>query len=405
MITVEEHLARVLDAAPVLSPESVAVADAGGRTLASPVLSRLDIPAFDNSAMDGFAVRFADVSGASPEAPIALRVVGDVPAGSSANPPLGEGDAVRIMTGAPVPSGADTIVPFEATIGGLGDSTTQAVVRLAPRAIGAHIRRRAEDLSAADTVLEAGTLLGPFHLAAAAASGAGSLRVTRRPRLLVASTGSELVSPGTIPGPGQIPDSNGTLIAQLAEQAGADVSRVTHVGDDPAELIRLIEDSSEADVIITSGGVSAGAYEPVKLALADQIDFVTVAMQPGKPQAFGVLPSGALFFGLPGNPVSVAVSFENFVRPALLTMQGRSTIHRPKLRLPAAEAWRAPTGRRQYIPIVVDKTGAWTVRPASAGGSGSHLVGGLGKAEGYAVVPTDVDGVTAGDMVDVLLMM
>lgn len=405
MITVEEYTGPVMAEAAPLPAEAVPVSDARGRTLAEPAIARLEIPRFDNSAMDGFAVRFADVAGATEAEPVALRVTADVPAGSALDSAIPPGTAARIMTGAPVPAGADTVVPFEGTVGGLADSLGTALVWQEPRAVGAHVRRRGEDLRAGDEVLAAGTPLGPLQIAALVAAGIAEVRVARRPRVLVASTGSELVAPGEAPGPGQIPDSNSTLLTLLAVDAGAEVVGRARVDDDPATLTRLLA-ATDADVIITSGGVSAGAFEPVRQALEGTVSFEKVAIQPGKPQAFGRLPSGALFFGLPGNPVSVAVSFEVIVRPALLAMQGRREVRRTTLRLPAACGWRTPDGRRQYLPIAVDRDdpARWAVRPATAGGSGSHLAGGLGRAEGYAIVPADVAAVEAGDPIEVILI-
>ncbi|GGD40671.1 molybdopterin molybdenumtransferase MoeA [Microbacterium faecale] len=400
LISVAEHRTRVLNAARPLESEELAVADSVGSTLAADAISRLDIPAFDNSAMDGFAVRHADVAEASRDAPAVLRVVADVAAGSAADPALSPGEAARIMTGARVPTSADTVVPFEQTIGGLGDSLTEAAVSVPPRARGAHIRRVAEDIAAGRVALSAGAVVGALQLSALIAAGVREVSAVRRPRVAVVSTGSELVPPGTDPAPGQIPDSNSALLAELVADSGARVTLRTSVGDDPAALRALLNEV-DADVVITSGGVSAGAYEPVKQALAGRIRFDRIAMQPGKPQGFGVLDSGALFFGLPGNPVSVAASYEMFVRPALLRVQGRADIDRPRFALPATTGWRTPAGRLQVLPIVVDGSG---VRPATAGGSGSHLVGGLGRAEGYAVVPADVAEVASGDLVDVMLV-
>lgn len=408
VITVAEYVARVRAEARPLTPEAVNTAEAAGRTLAEAAHARLDIPAFDNSAMDGFAVRFADVADAAAETPVRLAVTADIPAGSAENPPVAPGTAVRIMTGAPIPSEADTIVPFEATRGGLADSLTVAEVLAAPAAAGAHVRRRAVDIAAGDEVLPAGTVLGPEQIAALVAAGIPNVQVTRAPRVLVVSTGAELVAPGVVPGAGQIPDSNSTLLALLAEAAGAVVVTQTHVDDDPASLTALLADATEVDVVITSGGVSAGAFEPVKQALDGAVAFEKVAMQPGKPQAFGRLSTGALFFGLPGNPVSVAVSFEVIARPVLLAMQGRAVTERPRMQLTAGTEWRTPPGREQYLPIVVERPASdpahWRVHPATAGGSGSHLAGGLGRAQGYAIVPAEVETVHVGDRVDVMLV-
>ncbi|GAA5206986.1 gephyrin-like molybdotransferase Glp [Microbacterium kyungheense] len=407
--TVEEHLADVLAAASPLPPEQVALGDAYGRTLREAVRAAVDIPVFDNSAMDGFAVRFADVDAATATDPAVLRVVADLPAGTAADPALAEGEAARIMTGAPVPTAADAIVPFEDTAGGLADSLGEVRVLRAPHGVGAHVRRAGEDARRGAEVLPAGVLLGPLQAAAAAAAGVAEVVVARRPRVAVISTGTELVAPGQPLRRGQIPESNSVLLAGLAGEAGAVVVRRDSVPDDPGRLDALLAevtdpDGDGADVVVFSGGVSAGAYEVVKSALTGTMSFTKLAMQPGKPQGFGRLPSGALLFGLPGNPVSAAVSFEVFVRPALLRLQDRTAPDRRVLSLPAAAAWRTPPGRRQYLPATIDRTDprAWRVRPATSGGS--HLAGGLGRAEAYAVVPAEVDAVAAGDLVDVMLI-
>lgn len=213
-----------------------------------------------------------------------------------------------------------------------------------------------------DVVLAAGERLGPYALAAVAAAGVDRVEVRRRPRVAVVSTGSELVPPGLAPGRGQTPDSNSTLLASLVANADAEVVLVAHVTDEAGTVDGVLAREDGVDVVIFTGGVSAGAYEPVRQALSERIAFVKVAMQPGKPQAFGVLDDGRLVFGLPGNPVSVAVSFEVFVRPALLALQGRATIDRRRARLTASEPWKTPPGRRQYLPAAIDLV-AGTVRP------------------------------------------
>ncbi|MFT4220470.1 MAG: molybdopterin molybdotransferase MoeA [Microbacterium sp.] len=406
---VEEHLDHILAHVRPLDPELVALAAARGRTLRAPLQAGVDIPVFDNSAMDGFAVRFADVAGAAGGTPVALRVVADLPAGSALDPPIGPGEAVRIMTGAAVPTAADAIVPFEDTVGGLAHSLGEIAVLCAPARPGAHIRRRGEDAVAGDEMLPAGVALGPLQLAAAAAAGIPHVVASPRPRVAVVSTGSELVAPGLPLERGQIPESNSALLAGLVEDAGAVVAHRAVVSDDGDGLAALMARLSGVDAVVFSGGVSAGAYEVVRTTLADTMEFTKVALQPGKPQGFGALAAGhrvTLLFGLPGNPVSAAVSFEVFVRPALLALQGRERLQRPVLRLPAASGWRTPPGRRQYLPAAIDRgdPGCWTVRPATAGGSGSHLAGGLARAEAYAVVPAEVAEVAAGDPVDVMLI-
>lgn len=408
--SVEEHLATVLDAVTPLPAADLEIDAALGRTLAAPVTASVDIPVFTNSAMDGYAVRFEDAARAAPDAPVRLRVVADVPAGSERDPVLAAGEAARIMTGAPLPSAADTIVPFEDTEGGLEGSGDEVIVQRAPRSLGAHVRGRADDAAAGATVMPGGILFGPFQAGAAAAAGVATVRVTRAPRVAVLSTGSELAAPGVELRRGQIPESNSHLLAGLAADAGAEVVLRGSVPDDVDALREALAATSDrgADVVVTSGGVSAGAYEVVKdtFGPAGEMAFTKVAMQPGKPQGFGRMPDGTLLFGLPGNPVSAAISFEVFVRPALLAMQERRDLHRPMLRLDAATGWRTPPGRRQYLPAAIDRSDPshWSVRPATAGGSGSHLAGGLARAQAWAVVPAETDAVAAGDPVDVMLI-
>lgn len=406
--TVEDQLARVLAAVRRHPPVTVPLDDARGCTLAEDARAVSAVPAFDNSAMDGFAVRYADVAQATPEAPVALRVVADIPAGSGVDPALAAGQAARIMTGSAMPTDADTIVPFEDTVHGLADSLAEAVVERTPRAQGAHVRRAAEDTAVGDVILGAGALLGPRQLSALASAGIARVQVARRPRVVVVSTGSELVAAGAPLERGQIPESNGILIAGLVAEAGGEVVRrlvVDDEGDGPADAVADAVQSG-ADVVVFTGGVSAGAYEVVRQSLDGAMEFTRVGMQPGKPQGFGATAEGVLLFGLPGNPVSAAVSFEVFVRPALLQMQGRGSIHRPIVRLPAGADWRTPPHRRQYLPAVIDRSDPAhpTVLPATAGGSGSHLSVGLGGAEAYAIVAADVEQVVAGDLVDVMLL-
>lgn len=410
--TVEEHLASILAHAHPLDAVVRPTHDAVGHTLARDATARVDIPVFDNSAMDGFAVRWEDVARATADAPVTLRVVADLPAGSGDDPPIGPGEAVRIMTGSAVPSDADVIVPFESTRGGLADSLGDIAVTIAPADRGTHIRPRGQDLRAGDIALAAGAPIGPLHSGALQAAGIAAVDVFRRPRVAIVSTGSELARPGDALTRGMIPESNSTLLATLAAAENAEVVATVTVADDAALLRSAIESAraAGADVVVFSGGVSEGAYEVVKSALGPsdgtgEMTFTRVAMQPGKPQGFGLV-GETLLFGLPGNPVSAAVSFEVLVRPALWRMSGRVDLDRPALRLPARSGWRTPPGRRQYLPATIDRSNpaAWTIGPATSGGSGSHLAGGLGRAEAYAVVPAEVEAVEPGMVLDVLLL-
>jgi molybdopterin molybdotransferase len=398
VIGVEEHRATILAAVRPLGRLTIPLADALGSTLAEPAHAVVDLPVFDNSAMDGFAVRFADVTAASAASPVTLRVVADLPAGSDADPSFGAGEAVRIMTGAPLPADADTVVPFEDTAAGLAGSLESTRVIRAPRRQGAHIRRQGEDCTAGTPLVPAGTALSPLRLSALAAAGVAHVSVSRRPRVAVLATGDELVPPGQPLVHGQIPESNSLLLALLAHETGADVVLQRTMRDADADVRAAIADALGlgADAIITSGGVSAGAFEVVKTAVSE-MTFVQVAMQPGRPQGFAG--GEPLMFGLPGNPVSAAVSFEVFVRPALLAMQGRTRLDRRMLRLPATVGWRSPLGRRQYVPIALTDGG---VIPAAA--HGSHRAAGLARADGYAVVAEDVAAVAVGDLVQVMML-
>jgi len=410
MKTVEAQQAVVLAAVRVLGTEAVGLDAALGRTLAADVRTAVPIPVFDNSAMDGFAVRVADLREASRDQPVALRIVGEVAAGSAADPPLRRGEAVRIMTGAPLPSDADAVVPVEDTLEGFGASVGGAVTVLVAPEPGEDVRCAGADAAVGDLVLRAGTRVGALQLSAIAAASAGSVLVRAAPRVAIVSTGSELVPPGTALQRGQIPESNSFVLAARVAESGGRVVRRTSVGDDPAELSALLRAVLESgvDVVIMSGGVSAGAYEPVKQALGatGAMAFEKVAMQPGKPQGFGVTPEGVLLFGLPGNPVSVAVSFEVFVRPALLAMQGRTRVERERMVLPAGAAWTPPKGRRQYLPARIDRSdpAGWRVAPAHPGGSVSNRAGGLALASAFAIVPAEVDAVAVGDPVEVMLL-
>jgi len=398
--TVTEHRTAVLDQVRPTPAVTFALEDAAGLVLAGDVTAHESLPRFDGSAMDGYAVQAADVAGASVAAPVRLRVVADLAAGTDEAPVIEAGTAARIMTGAPVPPGADTVVPVEDTDGG----TDQVEVR-APAPVGRHVRRVAEDVAAGDVVLRAGQELTPYRIAAVAAVGRPEVLVHRRPVVVVISTGSELVTPGVATRRGQIPDSNSYLLAAAARAAGAQVHRLGAVRDDAHALAEAIESAGSVDLILTSGGVSVGAYDVVKEVLApmDGMFFVAVAMQPGKPQGYGRLADGTPVISLPGNPVSAFVSFEAFVRPAILALRGLvgTDLLRPTLLARLGAGWSSPAGREQHMPVtlVTDPDGTVVARPAAARGSGSHLVASLAAADGIAVVPADVTEVRPGDMV------
>lgn len=399
MRTVAQHLAHALSLVEPLPAEVVAIGDADGRVLARALLAPQALPRWDGSAMDGYAVRAADLVGAAPDRPVTLTVVADLPAGSGAQPHVGPGTAARIMTGAPVPPGADAVVAVEQTDGGV------ALVRIdAAPEVGRHIRPAGGDLSLGDLVLADGTLLGPAQVAAAAAVGVGTVEVRRRPRVAVISTGDELVADGAPLQRGQIPDSNSLLLAAQVRSAGGLAQRIGPVPDD-VEALRDVLDRLDGtvDLVVTSGGVSMGAWDVVKAALMSEpgMEFVQVAMQPGKPQGVGRLAGGTPLLALPGNPVSAFVSFEVFVRPVLRRLLGQPE---PAQELGVVvEGWRPSPGRAQVMPVrlgpVDGVPGAVGIRPASSGGSGSHLVARLARADALALVDAGVEVVGPGDVV------
>lgn len=402
LVPVEEHLAQILDAVGPLSPLDLTLADAHGCVLAEDIGAGFPLPPFDNSAMDGYAVRADDIAAASEAQPVTLPVVGDIAAGSSGPYTVQPGLCVRIMTGAPLPAGADTVVPVEWTDGGVAQVS---ITRSA--AAGAHIRRAGEDATAGTTVLTAGTHLGATQVGLLAAVGRDRVQARPRPRVVVLSTGSELVDPGVALSPGQIPDANSSLLTAAAQEAGGIAFRVGIVPDDPRVLLDTLEDQLiRADAVVTSGGVSVGAYDVVKEAIGrlGPVTFARVAMQPGMPQSFGLIgPDKTPFFGLPGNPVSAYVSFEVFVRPALRKMLGVEPINRPTVRATLAAPVTSPPGKRTFARAQLKvEHGTYSVKPV--GGGGSHLIASLAHANCLVVVPEKVTELEPGATVTVMLL-
>lgn len=398
MRTVEEHLAEVLALAEPLAPVLTAVAADPATTLAADVAARFPVPPFDNSAMDGFAVRSVDVA----DAPCVLDVVGDVPAGSASDVVLAPGQAIRIMTGSPLPAGADAVVPVEDTDQPAGDAPLPPTVevRSAVKA-GRHVRRRGEDVEPGDAVLASGAPATATAAAAAASVGLGEWLVRPRPRVLVVATGAELVAPGDDLAPGQIPDSNGLLLSGLVEQFGGVVASALRVDDDPQHFRDALAGAGRVDVVVTSGGVSQGAFEVVRQVTSGSVDFVRVAMQPGKPQGLGhwdVDGRRVPLLALPGNPVSVFVSAWLFLRPLIAHLSGRPTAL-PVRELPVLDGWTPPPARRQYVPVQTSPDG---IRRAHRLGSGSHAIASLHLADGLAVVPAETGQVLPGDVLEVI---
>jgi molybdopterin molybdotransferase len=401
-ISVDEHLARIIDSIEPLPDFPQPLMETMGLSAAEDVVSTVALPSFDNSAMDGYAVRAADVATASEENPVHLPVVGEIGAGQARLLALSPGTAAKIMTGAPVPDGADAVVPYEWT-----DRGVAQVRIIQPAEAGAHVRRAGEDVSEGDLLVEAGTVLGPRHLGLLASVGRATVRSRPRPRVVVLSTGSELREPGTDLGPDSIYDGNSWLLAAAARQAGAIAYRVGIVPDEPRAFLSALNDQLvRADLVVTSGGVSQGDFDVVKEALSPlgSVWFGPVAMQPGKPQGFGVVGEDQVpIFTLPGNPVSAYISFEMFVLPALRKLMGKAPYSRPTTRARLTHGVSSPAGRRQFLRGSFERgRGGPTVSPV--GGPGSHLIGGLADSNALIVVPEDTTSLPAGEMVQVLAL-
>src|SRR5690625_4190233 len=398
MRTVADHLEAVLSLATASQPTRVSIQPNSHQVLARELTARFAVPPFDNSAMDGYAVRHSDLD----DVPATLRVLGDIPAGSFMQTPLEPGTVMRIMTGAPLPPGADTVVPVELTNQKPGDHPLPAqVVINEPVALGRHIRRAGENARVSDVVLNKGTVTSPAAAASAVSVGHSHWWVFPRPRVAVIATGEELRGPGEELAAGQIPDSNSVLLAGLVEQFGGQVIGTYRAADDPQAFGELIAQLPRPDVIVTSGGISAGAFEVVRQAAGAGMEFVQVGMQPGKPQGIGtwdVAGRAVPVLAFPGNPVSVFVSSWLFLRPLLRRLAGQEIADVRGI-YAAGTSWNPPVGRAQYLPIV------WRegqVVPAHHMGSGSHAIATLHLAQGLAIVPAAIERVAVGDELEVI---
>jgi len=401
LIPLEIAQAHVLDGVTALPAETVGLADASGLVIAEPVRSLLTVPSWANSAMDGFAVRGSDIATASPTSPAVLRVLGEVAAGRPPEMGVEAGTALRIMTGAMLPEGADTVVPVEDTDAPAGASEIPATVAiLAPVKVGDHIRLPGSDVTADAPLLGAGRACDAAAIELLAATGHGSVAVHRRPRVAVISTGDELVPPGRPLGPGQIHDSNSFTLAAQAAEAGAEVRRLGVARDTLEALLALLREAAAwADVIVLSGGVSVGAHDHVKAAFGTLGDLALwrVAIKPGRPFAFGratVDGRDVRLFGLPGNPVSVFVTFELFVRPVLRRLAGHPRAFGRSTRVVRlAEPMRGSSGRQHITRVVLvpDPERPDGLLARSSGGQDSYMLASLAAANAMIFIPPDAN--------------
>jgi molybdopterin molybdotransferase len=400
LVSVDEAREKVLSQIRPLPPIELPLTDAYGGVTVEAIVSTTDLPEFPSSAMDGFAVRASDVEGASNGSPVELKVTGRSMIGHRPEVTVGMGEAVKIATGAPIPAGADAIVPVEDT-----ESPEDDLVRIvAPAAEGTHVRPRGEDVKEGDVLVPEGKRLGAPELGLLANAGVPHPLVHPRPRVIVLSTGDELIAPTDDPAYGQVRDSNAYLLYGALREVGAIPILAGIVRDDPESLRETVfSHEIQADAFVSSGGVSVGERDVVKAAFFKHgnIEFSKVAMQPGMPQGFGLL-EGRPFFGLPGNPVSVFVSFEVFVRPAILKMMGRTTLTRPEVTATLVGDVRGPKGKTQFARVeVVRGDDGWVATPT--GGRGSNLMSTVTRANGLAIVPPGTDVAPSGSRVKVML--
>jgi molybdopterin molybdotransferase len=412
MLSVEEALERILGVFHVLEAERRPILEAHGQVLAEEIVARFDIPPLENSAMDGYAVQSSSVIGASRASPVVLSVVGAVAAGQLPKHEVTQGTAVRIMTGAPVPKGADAVVPFEDT-----DEAKRVDSEMTPAEIGicdevvssANVRPPGQDIRKGQRVLEKGTGLRPAEIGVLASLGHGEVAVVRRPVTAILATGDELMEPVDDYAPGKIYDSNSYGVAAAVQRAGGIPLMLGIARDDLESISTKLQKALGADMLITSAGVSKGDYDMVKDVLAQygEIEFWSVRMRPAKPLAFGVLaaPDGRAvpLLGLPGNPVSALVAFEQFGRPAIYKMMGRNDIRRPTVQAVLEEPIYNPDGRRVYARAIVTKRkGTYYAR--LTGHQSSNLLTSMARANGLAICPEDVPKKDAGDTVTVQML-
>jgi molybdopterin molybdotransferase len=405
MISVEEAAERILAPVRVLEAERRPPLDTLGQVLAEDVRAAFSIPPLDNTAMDGYAVRAADTAGARSDAPRFLRVVGELHAGRAPEVAVEPGTAVRIMTGAAMPPGADAVVQFELTTeASPGAAEPGRVGVLRPTRPGSNIRRAGEDVRAGEVVLAAGTEIRPAEVGVLASLGLTSVAVVRRPRVAVLSTGDELRAPGEALVPGTIYDANTYSVAALVRRYGGTATLLGIARDHQEDLVARIRAGLDADLLITSAGVSTGDYDLVKRVLAaeGEIDFWQVRMKPGRPLAFGQI-QGVPVVGLPGNPVASMVAFEQFVRPAILKMLGKRRLRKPEVEARLVGSAGNSDGRRCFVRASVAREGDEYVATVT-GPQGSGILTSMSQANGLVLIPEEVAEVTTGDRVRVQML-
>jgi molybdopterin molybdotransferase len=399
LLSVDDAREKVLSQIHPLAPLQLPLTEAYGCVAAEDVVAERDLPEFASSAMDGFAVRSSDVAGATPLQPVELKIVGRALIGRRPDGTVGGGEAIRIATGAPIPAGADTIVPIENAE--LAGETVRMLEGPPP---GRHIRPAGEDVKEGTVLVSAGKRLGAPELGLLANAGFPHPLVHPRPRVIVLSTGDELVPPTDAPSFGQVRDSNAYTIFAVLRDLGAMPVLAGIVKDDVEALRETVSNHLiQADAFVSSGGVSVGERDVVKAAFFKRgdLDFFKVAMQPGMPQGFGHI-EGKPFFGLPGNPVSVFVSLEVFIRPALLKMMGRSQLFRPEVTATLTDDVSGPRGKLQFARVLVERTEeGWSARPT--GGRGSNLISTVARANGLAMIPVGTETAPAGSPVKVMV--
>lgn len=411
MVSVEEALQKILSCIEVLEPETKPILDCSRQVLAEDIRSTIDIPPLDNSAMDGYAVKAEDIRGASEASPKILSVTGKVAAGSMPKGEVKRGSAIRIMTGAPLPQGADAVVPFENTDEiarkASHDDLSQIGILREVRE-GMNVRRKGEDIAKGSLVLKKGTVLRPSEIGVIASLGRPTVAVIRRPVVSILATGDELTDIDQPLPAGKIYNSNTYTIAAEVRQYGG-IAKILGIGRDSVRsLEQKIDEGLDSDMLITSGGVSKGDYDVVKdvLAKCGEITLQTVCMKPGKPSAFGMIGKGSRkipHLGLPGNPVSSMVTFEQFARPAILKMMGKSNLAKPSIRAIIEDDIVNTDMRRLFARVTVAKrNGKYYARVTGPQGSG--ILTSMVKANGLAVIPENTKRVKGGDIVEVQML-